>query len=76
MLYTEAMKSAQQAETVQAFKRILAKASEPPLEINTDKGNEFTSTEFADLLKAKKINHRFKESDNDLATLDLSLIHI
>ena len=73
MLYTEAIKSAQTEETIAAFKRILAKASEPPIELNTDKGSEFNSAEFQKMLATKKILFRVSESRNDIATLDRAI---
>jgi hypothetical protein len=73
MIYTEATKSVQAEETVAAFKRILAKASEPPIELNTDRGGEFGAEVFQKMLKEKKILFRVAEAKNDIATLDRAI---
>ena len=54
MFYMEALKSAQTLETIEAFKRILSKAGASPIELNSDKGSEFSSVEFQAMLKKRR----------------------
>jgi transposase InsO family protein len=58
-LWTRALKTAKAKEVVKEFRDILKSSKRKPLEINTDRGVEFVSQDFATMLKKVGINmHR------------------
>jgi len=62
------------AEVATAFRNIMTSNGQPG-ELNTDKGSEFTSGEFPQLLDERGIAHRIKDPEdrNAIATLDRAI---
>ncbi len=61
------------AEVRAAFERLLEETQRKPEELNSDRGTEFTSSEFQRMLKRHNIEHRLKMGPQDLATLDRAI---
>ena len=60
-------------ETTKAFKTHLNVTGRACRELNTDKGTEFTSASFQQLMAEKGIYHRYKVALNDLSTIDRAM---
>ena len=70
-IFAKALKS--KTEVKAAFLRLLEETERRPKELNTDRGSEFTSSEFQAALRRLDIRHRMKVGPQDLATLDRAI---
>ena len=61
------------AEVRVTFERLLEETKRKPKELNSDRGTEFTASEFQRMLKRHNITHRLKMGPQDLATLDRAI---
>ena len=74
-LYAKALLRNDPRTVAAAFKTIVESAKEPPEQINTDKGGEFTGNAFQVALRDLKIDHRLKDpkDKNAIATVDVAI---
>ena len=73
-LWTRRLENSKTATVAEAFQDIFTVSGRKPLELNYDKGVEFNSAVFADLLKDTGVTMvRVSDSKNDLATLDRAM---
>ena len=73
-IFARPLKGTTPTEVAAAFRSIMT-SNGTPLELNTDKGSEFTSGEFPQLLDERGIAHRIKDPQdrNAIATLDRAI---
>ena len=73
-IFARPLKGTTPTEVAAAFRSIMS-SNGTPLELNTDKGSEFTSGDFPQLLDEQGIAHRVKDPQdrNAIATLDRAI---
>jgi len=72
-LWTRRLESALSEEVTNAFVRILNTSERKPKQLNFDKGTEFKSSVFHDMLAMEDIEYRVAENRNDISTLDRAI---
>ena len=61
------------AETTEQFRRLMIMEERKCRQLTTDKGTEFTSVAFNQLMEASDIRHVYKEALNYLSTIDRAM---
>ena len=73
-LWTRLLTSASTEAVTAAFRNVIVSSSRQPIEMNVDRGAEFSSDAFKQLLRTKRIkNLRVAEGRNDIATIDRAI---
>tara|TARA_Y100001968_G_scaffold177018_1_gene162177 strand:- start:2727 stop:3998 length:1272 start_codon:yes stop_codon:yes gene_type:complete len=70
-LFARAMRT--KSEVKATFLRIMEETGRKCDELNTDRGTEFTSSEFQAMLRRLNIRHRMKVGPQDISTLDRAI---